>query len=106
MTTAGAVLAADQAGPTAIAAPTSSAAGTIAATASAGIRVGDTELMFDATRSQARRPAAMPRGSPIATATRMNDITCQATMALIWRRVDPRVLSMARSRRRIRMEVM
>jgi transposase len=53
----------------------------------------------------APRPAAMPTGRPARAATSAKVVACQATVWEIWPRVKPRVLSMARSRRRRRTEV-
>jgi len=81
-----------------------SAPATMSTTVSAGTVGCGTTLICAANRSHSVRPSAMPSGTPTMAPTVIAAVDCHATVADSWRRVNPRVLSSARSLRRRRTE--
>jgi len=77
---------------------------TMSTTVSAGTVGCGTTLICPANRSHSARPSAMPSGTPTMAPMVIAAVDCHATVADSWRRVNPRVLSSARSLRRRRTE--
>ena len=90
--------------------PSETSKAAISVTGITRIEYGDSTGSFTtpsryANADQPRRPSNMPRGTPNASARLARISDCQATVAATWRRLNPRVCRIARSRRRRRTDV-
>ena len=84
---------------------TRTAIGTARSTGARGTTGSGRTPRVPANVRQATRPVATPTGSPSIRAKAMVVVACHTTVVVTWWRSKPRVLRMARSRRRRRTEV-